>query len=183
MKKQILDLAGACVSMAIFGIALAYPGQVMYRLEVMGGAGLAGAVWIFLAVRDRDERAGEKWKGEEESEKKRRITEVVLLSEEDTERMVWNLYGRTAAVIGRDVGENQVDIDLSGSPYASMVEIEHAVLNFSGGNWYVEDLGSVNGLSVKKAGDGRIYQLSQDVPCRLEQGDCLYVDMNRLLLR
>lgn len=47
MKKQILDLAGACVSMAIFGIALAYPGQVMYRLEVMGERGWLGQCGFF----------------------------------------------------------------------------------------------------------------------------------------
>lgn len=111
------------------------------------------------------------------------ITEAVLLSEEDTELMVWDLYGKTASVIGRDVRENQVDIDLGRSAYASMVDIEHAVLNFSTGSWYVEDLGSVNGISVKKAGDGKNYRLSADTPCRVERGDCLYIGLNRLLLR
>lgn len=183
MKKRIFDLAGVCVCMAIFGIALVYQGQVMYWMGIMRGSGLAVAVWLLMAVRDRNEEmAGEQVK-KGESEEKGQIMELVLLSEEDTERMVWNIYGRTAVVIGRDVGENEVEIDLSESPYASMVEIEHAVLNFSKGNWYVEDLGTTNGLSVKKAADGRLYKLSPDVPCRLEQGDCLYVGMNRLILR
>ena len=47
----------------------------------------------------------------------------------------------------------------------------------------MEDLGSTNGISVKKAGDGRTYKLSSDTPCRLERGDCLYIGLNRLLLR
>ena len=47
----------------------------------------------------------------------------------------------------------------------------------------MEDLGSANGLRLKKAADGRMYHLSPDMPCRLEKGDCLYVGMNRLLLR
>ena len=111
------------------------------------------------------------------------ITEIVLLSEEDTELMTWDLYGKAAMVIGRDVKENQVDINLGKSSYASMVDIEHAVLNFSSGNWYVEDLGSANGISVKKAEDGRVYKLSSDTSCRLEQKDCLYIGLNRLLLR
>ena len=92
-------------------------------------------------------------------------------------------HGKTAMVIGRDVKENQVDIDLGQSAYASMVDIEHAVLNYSAGDWYVEDLGSTNGISVKKAGDGRVYKLSRDTPCRLERGDCLYIGLNRLLLK
>ena len=64
-----------------------------------------------------------------------------------------------------------------------MVEIEHAVLNYSSGNWYVEDLGSQNGICIKKAGDGKRYQLLADTPCRLDPGDCLFIGMNRLLLR
>ena len=106
-----------------------------------------------------------------------------MLSEEDTELMTWDMYGKIAMIIGRDVKENQVDIDLGRSTYASMVNIEHAVLNYSVGNWYVEDLGSTNGISVKKAEDGRVYKLSADTPCRMERGDCLYVGLNRLLLR
>ena len=47
----------------------------------------------------------------------------------------------------------------------------------------MEDLGRKNGLSVKKGEDGKIYRLSADSLCKLEKGDCLYVGMNRLLLR
>ncbi len=183
MKKRIVDLAAGCVCLAAFGIALVYPGQVRHQAGVLWGTGLGAAVWLFLAAREREEWGMAGKNGGEDLPEKSFITEIALLNEEDMELMVWNLYGRTAALIGRDVRENQVDIDLSQSPYAGMVEIEHATLNFSNGNWYVEDLGSTNGLSLKKAGDGRIYQLSPDIPCRLEQGDCLYVGMNRLLLR
>jgi len=111
------------------------------------------------------------------------ITELVLLSEEDTELHVWDMYGKVALVIGRDVKENHVDVDLSQSTYASMVEIEHAVLNFSAGSWYIEDLGSANGISVQKSRDGRKYKLASDTPCRLEPGDCIFIGLNRLLLR
>ena len=37
-------------------------------------------------------------------------TEVVLLSEEDRPMASWSLYGKVSMVIGRDVGENQVNI-------------------------------------------------------------------------
>ncbi len=47
----------------------------------------------------------------------------------------------------------------------------------------MEDLGSKNGIKVKKAMDGKTYQLSADTPCKLECGDVLYVGLNRLLLR
>ena len=111
------------------------------------------------------------------------VYELAFLSEEDTELMVWDLYGKVSMVIGRDVKENRVDVDLSGGPYASMVDMEHAVLNYTNGNWYVEDLGSVNGLGIQKAEDGRLYRLSPDTPCKLEQGDIICIGMNRLLIR
>ena len=111
------------------------------------------------------------------------ITELALLSEEDGELMVWDLYGRTSAVIGRSVKGQPTDIDLAQSHYASMVDPEHAVLNFTAANWYVEDLGSRNGLQIRKWQDGRIYRLSSDTPCRLDRGDVIYVGMNRLLLK
>ena len=111
------------------------------------------------------------------------ITELALLSEEDGELMVWDLYGRTSAGIGRSVKGQPTDIDLAQSHYASMVDPEHAVLNFTAANWYVEDLGSRNGLQIRKWQDGRIYRLSSDTPCRLDRGDVIYVGMNRLLLK
>lgn len=110
------------------------------------------------------------------------ITELVMLNEEDHPLATWTLYGKTGLTIGRDMGENQVDVNLSSSTYASMVEVEHAVLNYSGGRWYVEDLSSKNGVSVQKS-DGRKYKLSSDKPCRLSSGDIIYIALVRLLVR
>lgn len=184
MQKRVIDMTAACVCLAIAGIAWLYPDQIRGQEYFLWMAGAGFFLFLFLAVRDKD--IGSQGAGRERMSlpsEHNMITEIVLLSEEDTEMMAWDLYGKTSAVIGRDVKENQVDIDLSRGPYASMVEIEHAVLNYSAENWYVEDLGSSNGISVKKAADARVYKLSADTPCRLEQRDCLYVGLNRLLLR
>lgn len=184
MKKRVTDLTAFCICLAAIGIVLLYPDQVRGREAVLVMASILAVVFLVLAVRDggnsREVKEGAGARLPAESDL---VTEIVLLSEEDRQLMTWDLYGKTAIVIGRDVKENQVDIDLNGSPYASMVDIEHAVLNFSAGSWYVEDLGSSNGISVKKAGDGRVYRLSADNPCRLELGDCIYVGLNRLLLK
>ena len=183
MQKRVVDLALAFVCLAIAGIAWLYPAQVGYEEILKWAGGGGGLFFLLLAAVERPRRQTEGGRQNEALPSDGLVTELVLLSEEDTELQVWDLYGKTAAVIGRDVKENQVDIDLGGSPYASMVDIEHAVLNFSAGNWYVEDLGSANGISVKKAVDKRVYKLSAGTPCRLERGDCLYVGLNRLLLR
>ncbi len=112
-----------------------------------------------------------------------KVTEVVLLNEEDQTLATWPLYGKVSMAIGRDVGENQVDINLSSSTYASMVDVEHAVLNYTGGSWYVEDLASQNGVSVQTGQDGRKYKLAPDQPCKLDAGDIIYIGLARLLIR
>jgi pSer/pThr/pTyr-binding forkhead associated (FHA) protein len=81
------------------------------------------------------------------------------------------------------VRENQVDINLASSTYASMVDVEHAVLNYTGGSWYVEDLASKNGISVQSSKDGRKYKLAPDQPCKLDAGDIIYIGLARLLIR
>lgn len=184
MKKRVLDLIIVCFCMAVIGIVLLYPDQVTWRNLVLILACILAVLFLLLAVMDKGDRnqymeqSGYSSLGRDEP-----IAEIVLLNEEDKPLMSWDIYGKTAMVIGRDVKENQVDIDLGQSPYASMVDIEHAVLNYSAGSWYVEDLGSSNGISVKKVSDGRVYKLSRDTACRLEQGDCLYIGLNHLLLK
>ena len=111
------------------------------------------------------------------------VTEVVLLSEQDQPLATWPLYGKVSMVIGRDVGENQVDINLSSSTYASTVDVEHAVLNYTAGTWYVEDIASKNGVSVQAKKDGRRYKLAAFQPCKLVAGDIIYVGLVRLLIR
>lgn len=110
------------------------------------------------------------------------ISTISLLNKNGDIIFSWELYGRTSAVIGKDVGENFVDIDLGKNPYASMVDVEHAVLNYADGNWYVEDLDSQNGISIKKIGQERIYKLSSLQPCKLDFGDIIFIGMCQLKL-
>ena len=142
MKRKFIDLSGICICLAAIGITLLYADQIREKDWVLTAAGIGLILFIFLAVRDGRMQQKSAEGGEDIPSSSAQITEIVLLSEEDSELMVWDMYGKTAMLIGRDVKENQVDIDLGKSPYASMVEIEHAVLNYSSGNWYVEDLGS-----------------------------------------
>ena len=110
------------------------------------------------------------------------ISKIDLINEKGAVIDSWELYDKTSAVIGKDIGENQVDIDLGQNPYASMIEIEHAVLNFTNGNWYIEDLGSKNGISLKKNGDNKKYKLSSLQPCKLDFGDIIFIGMCQLKL-
>jgi len=108
------------------------------------------------------------------------IDKVILLSKDGDEVFSWDLYGKTSAVIGKDSGDNLVDIDLSKNPYAAMIDVEHAVLNYTAENWYIEDLGSRNGISIQKAGEKKSYKLSSTQPCKLDLGDIISVGMCQL---
>lgn len=183
-RKRAWDMAGFFICLALLFTVFLYAEQIRGREYLMWASGILGSFFLVMAVVDQEGKTGSMDRQEREAHAKQEAaTELVLLNEDDQEAGRWDLYGKTAVVIGRDVKENQVDIDLSASPYASMVEIEHAVLNFSAGSWYVEDLGSANGISVKKAEDGRVYRLSADTPCRIMKGDILQVGMSRLQLR
>ena len=109
------------------------------------------------------------------------ITELALLNDENEPIAFWDMYGKISLVIGVDFGENKVDVNLKNSTYSSMIDIEHAVLNYSNGNWYVEDIGSVNGTSIIKS-DGKKYKLTSSKPCLVEKGDILCVSLTKLKL-
>ena len=109
------------------------------------------------------------------------ITELALLNDENEPIAFWDMYGKISLVIGVDFGENNVDVNLKNSTYSSMIDIEHAVLNYSNGNWYVEDIGSVNGTSIIKS-DGKKYKLTSSKPCLVEKGDILCVSLTKLKL-
>ncbi|GLC80092.1 hypothetical protein LBYZC6_22060 [Lacrimispora brassicae] len=181
-----------CINFAIFAVTWLYPQEIRNTAAIWGVSIILMPVFLLLAIRDwkfdKDSKtAGKQTAASQEIQKEipvaGGITEIILLSEDNTEIMAWDIYHKVSVIIGRDVGENRVDISLNQSPYASMVDIEHAVLNFAGGNWYVSDLESQNGIRVEKAQDGQVYRIASDVPCRIESGDCLYVGLSRLLFR
>lgn len=179
--RRIIDACIGCICVTIMGIAWIYMENGRERTWILAACGIMLLILLLMELLDR-----EKKEGKEKAVRtvgKELITELVLLSEEDTELMVWDMYGKTAMVIGRDVGENHVDVDLSISPFGSLVEVEHAVLNFSGDSWYIEDVGSANGISIQKPEDGKIYRLAADTPCRIEAGDGILLGKNHLLVR
>lgn len=182
-RKRAIDITILSVLIAILFITGIYKEQIRESNLLLWGTGIMACIFSLLAIKDREipKRAVGRGRMKLPTDKKV-VMEAVLLSEEDTELSVWDMYGKTALLIGRDGKEKQVDIDLGKSPYAGMVDVEHAVLNFSTGQWFVEDLGSKNGISMKK-NDGKRYRLASGTPCRIERGDCLYVGANRLLFR
>ena len=181
-EKRCVDLLLIIPGGAIALISYFYlDGDIRWWLIALG----CGMILIFLilAIRERPTIPLQAGAPIFDMPPTAKVTEVLLLNEEDQTLATWPLYGKVSMVIGRDVGENQVDINLMPSTYASTVEVEHAVLNYTGGSWYVEDLASKNGVSVQSCKDGRKYKLASDQPCKLDAGDIIYIGLARLLIR
>ena len=88
---------------------------------------------------------------------------------------------KISILIGKSGGEDDVDVDLEDCAFSAFIDYEHAALNFCMEQWYIEDLGSQNGVRVRKADDGECYKV-MGRPCRVAPGDILYIAKTRLLL-
>lgn len=118
-----------------------------------------------------------------QTEKKRKgrgIQELLLLDEEGNEISAWHIGGKTSLLIGRDEHKENVDINLQNTEYGGMADRQHAVLNYAAGQWYIEDLGSRNGVRIQDAKDGKVYQVSREHPCRINAGDIIFIGNTRL---
>lgn len=103
------------------------------------------------------------------------IENVVLLNEDKRVIKSWNISGKAGLVIGRNVDNNQVDIDLSDLAVFETISEEHAVLNYSNGSWYIEDSDSEWGTGVKKAYEDNIHYINKSEQIRLEPKDYIYI--------
>ena len=118
---------------------------------------------------------------EAERLEKDEIQRLILLDAQGKPVKSWNLEGKTSLIIGK-MGQNQeLDVDLSDCEYSSFIDFQHAVLNFSVDQWYVEDLESHNGVKVRKVEDGECYRVLHR-PCKVAAGDVLYIANTKLLL-
>lgn len=122
-------------------------------------------------------------RAQENNTHKSPLTVIALIGEEGQVIKEWDLMNRVTMLIGRSTKKQEVDIDLTSCTYASLVEHEHAILNFAAEKWYIEDLYSKNGISIQKEGDKIKYKLSQDRPCQISKGDIIYIGKTKLLVK
>lgn len=111
------------------------------------------------------------------------IQKMVLLSDKGARTKEWLIQGETSLVIGKNTKENEVEIDLSGTEYESLINYEHAVLNCVADAWFIEDIDSVNGVGIKKADRPVKSKLKQGIPCRISVGDTIYIGNTQILVR
>lgn len=172
-RKNALDLAifVSCITGMI--LSYVYLENAMEKKISLIILGITGIVFLILAVAD----SGKGSKSALYESGRKEISEILLLGEEGNVAAAWDIYGKTSIVFGKDEKENQVDVDLRNTDYAGTVDGEHAVMNFSSGSWYIEDLDSENGTRLQRGGEGKKYRVSSREPCKVEKNDVIYLGL------
>ena len=174
----LIGVLGVIFSLAVFEGGLSV--YVKILLIILGASIFGHSAWTLYRSLKGDNPRQEKFA--RRASQSNAVSKISLLNKKGEVAASWELYGKTSAVIGKDVGENFVDIDLSENPYAAMIDVEHAVMNYADGSWYIEDLDSRNGISIKKFGQEKIYKLSSLQPCKLDFGDVIIIGVCQLKL-
>ena len=178
-RKIALDIAIAIS--AITGIILSYvylDNFMEKRISVSVLVTICIYFFVLAAIDRRRERKTERYETQTKE-----ISEILLLDEDSNITDTWDIYGKTSIVFGRDEGEFQVDVNLKNTDYAGTVDGEHAVMNYSNGNWYIEDLDSENGTSIQRGGEGKKYLVSSREPCKVEKNDIIYLGLALIKVR
>lgn len=77
----------------------------------------------------------------------------------------------SSLIVGRfDPSTGPVDIDVTGMPGAEHISRRHAEVYAEGSNWMVKDLGSTNGVFIKRSGNDH-YEPRLQEPAMLHDGD------------
>ena len=120
---------------------------------------------------------------EEIMQDKSNINSIELVNEDNEIIRKWSIGEKTSFIIGKSGMEGDVFIDLNSSIYSTLIENNHAVLNYATGKWYIEDLSSKRGVSIQKIDDGKKYRIVRDTPCELRRGDIIFISKVKLLLK
>ncbi|NLL06004.1 MAG: FHA domain-containing protein [Clostridiaceae bacterium] len=138
------------------------------------GYGLIAVALVFFGIRIFTLISKAKSKGG--------ISKLILIGEDGRSLKTWNIVGKVSFLIGRNTKDNEVDIDLSDAEYSELVSRQHAVLNFSEGKWYIEDVGSSYGSGLKKV-DEEKFKLENERLYEINSGDTLYIANTKILVK
>ncbi len=177
--KRLADIMVCSFSVAIMVISYCYVKQETVRVALYGVTGILFCLFFILAIVDTDRKGSPRRHRRRNRHSRDGIHVLVLLDEDNKAVSEWNIAGKISLLIGRDTRREDVDINLANTAFGGMVDRQHAVLNYTAGQWYIEDLDSTNGIRIQKP-DGRIYEVSKTQPCQVEKGDILLIGLTKL---
>lgn len=111
------------------------------------------------------------------------IKRFVLITRDGDKEKEWHCEGMTSLLIGKGTAKREVDIELGDTHYSEYISNEHAVMNYYGGYWYIEDLNSRNGVGIKKKGEEYALRLKPLVSYKIDEGDIIYISKAKILVR
>lgn len=173
-KRFVLDVSGIfaaflCIIITIFFGKAWKGGYIFYMFSFL----ISGSL-IYFAIKD--------FSFKKEKIQDTFLSELVLLSEEDTVVKTWNILGKNSLVIGKKNSEEDIDIDLSDTYFSGTVSNVHAVLNYVDGSWYIEDMQSKNGTQLKGFLEDKLYNI-KDGQSKLAKKDYIFIGLNKLQIR
>ena len=177
--KRLADIMVCSFSVAIMVLSYCYVEQATVRMALYTVAGILFCLFFILAIVDANRKGRPRRRRGRKRHSQGGIHALVLLDEENRAISEWNIAGKTSLLIGRDTRREDVDINLANTAFGGLVDRQHAVLNYTAGQWYIEDLDSTNGIRIQKP-DGRIYEVSKTQPCQVEKGDILFIGLTKL---
>ena len=132
-KKTALDIAifiSCLTGMILSYVYLENDTEQKMSLLIFG---IIGICFMVLAVMDKNRPEGKN----QYCGSRKGISRILLLGEEGNITAAWDIYGKTSVVFGRDERENQVDVNLRNTDYEGPIDVDHAVMNYCDGNWYI----------------------------------------------
>ncbi len=111
------------------------------------------------------------------------IKKFVLITRDGEKEKEWYCEGVNSFLIGKSTMNNEVDIDLADTYYTEYISPNHAVLNYTEGYWYIEDLNSKNGVGIKKRGEEYAFRLKPMTSYKIDEGDVIYISKAKLFVR
>lgn len=177
--KRLADVMVCSLAAAIMVLSYLYISRETVRLTVFLISGIVFLLFLFLAYADGTQTGLPRRRDRRRLPSQGNIHTLALLDEEDRIVSEWNIGGKVSVLIGRDSHREDVDINLANTAFGGMVDRQHAVLNYTAGQWYIEDLDSANGIRIQKK-DGRLYEVSKTQPCLVEKEDILFIGLTRL---
>lgn len=177
--KRLIDIMVCCLTAAVMILTYIYMELENVRQIIFVAGGIVLLFFLILAIADTDKKDRKyKIRGWNQNGNGG-IHSLILLDENNQELTEWNIAGKISVLIGRDTRKENVDINLANTAFAGMVDRQHAVMNYTAGQWYIEDLDSANGIRIEKK-DNRIYEVSKKQPCMVERGDIIMIGLTKL---
>ncbi|MED4355002.1 FHA domain-containing protein [Schinkia azotoformans] len=174
-KVWITIIDAFIVMVGIFTIIYVYGLNNNFNIKVIMGI-LLVMILVGLVIK--------KYESEERQEAADTvISKFVLVNEAGESVKEWVIKEETSFLIGKQTPNIEVDIDLSDTEYASLINYEHAVLNRVLDNWYIEDIDSIYSIGIKRANKHSKSKLDPGCPSQLFVGDTIYIANTMILVK